>query len=112
MTKTYSVVVSATAKDNMRDGFRWAARHAPETAARWLERFYQALQTLSRDPERCSVAPESPLAGQEIRQFLFGRRPSVWRALFVIEGSEVRVLHVRRATRDAASPGELGMPER
>ena len=111
MMKTYSVVVSATAKANMRDGYRWAARHAPDTAARWLERFYQGLQTLSKNPERCGVAPESTLVGQEIRQLLFGRRRRVWRALFAIDGSEVRVLHVRRGTRDTASPEELGMAE-
>jgi plasmid stabilization system protein ParE len=108
--KTYSVIVSATAKQNMRDGYRWAARHAPETAARWLERFHQELQTLSRNPERCSIAPEAAQVGREIRQFLFGRRRSLWRVLFIIEGAEIRVLQVRRASRDAATAQELGNP--
>jgi plasmid stabilization system protein ParE len=106
--KIYAVVVSATAKANMRDGYRWAARNAPEAAAKWLERFYHALQSLATYPERCGVAPEAALMGREIRQLLFGRRRSVWRALFVIEGQEVRVLHVRRGTRDVASLEELG----
>jgi len=108
--KTYSVVVSATAKQNLRDAYAWAARQAPETAAKWLERFYQALQTLATNPERCSIAPEATLLGREVRQFLFGRRRSVWRALFVIEAAEVRILHVRRGTRDTARPEDLGEP--
>ena len=32
----YQVVISATAKQNLREGYEWAAKHAPETAARWL----------------------------------------------------------------------------
>jgi plasmid stabilization system protein ParE len=106
---TYSVVVSETAKQNLRDAYRWAAQQAPETAARWLERFEAELGTLAAHPARCGAAPESNAVGKEIRQFLFGRRPHVWRALFVIEGSEVRILHIRRATMDTASPNDLGI---
>lgn len=106
--KTYSVVVSATAKQNLRDGYTLAARHAPDTAAQWLARFYEALQSLSQNPERCSIAPESAAMDREIRQLLFGRRQSTWRALFVIQDDEVRILHVRRAARDTAAPQDLG----
>ncbi len=105
--KTYSVAIAETAKGNIRDGYAWAAQHAPKTAARWVNRFCQALQTLSTNPERCSIAPETKLVDREIRQFLFGRGRNVWRALFAIQGDQVRVLHVRRAARDAASREEL-----
>jgi plasmid stabilization system protein ParE len=104
----YRVVISATAKENLREGYQWAAKHAPETAARWLSRFQAALQTLSTSPERCSIAPETELVQRQIRQFLFGRHRSIWRALFVIQGSEVHVLHVRRASMDTATPDQLG----
>jgi plasmid stabilization system protein ParE len=105
--RTYAVVVTATAKHNLREGYAWAARYAPDTAAQWLDRFYEALQSLSRNPQRCSIAPESEVVNREIRQFLFGRRRSTWRALFVIEQDQVRILHVRRGTRDTASSQEL-----
>ena len=105
--KRYRVVISATAKQNIRDGYRWAAKNAPDTAARWLNRLHAALQTLSTNPERCSIAPEAELVDREIRQFLFGKRPSVWRALFTIQGDGVRVLHVRRAAMETATPDEL-----
>jgi plasmid stabilization system protein ParE len=107
----YHVLISATAKQNLREGYEWAAKHAPETAARWLNRFHAALQTLSTNPERCSIAPETELVQREIRQFLFGRQRSIWRALFAIEGDEVRVLHVRRASMDTATPDDLGRLE-
>ena len=106
--KRYRVVISATAKQNMRDGYQWAARHAPDTAARWLNRFHAALQTLSSNPERCSIAPENDLVDQEIRQFLFGKYPNVWRALFTVQRDEVRVLHIRRAAMDTATPDQFG----
>lgn len=103
----YSVVISATAKEDIRAGYRWAAEHAPETAAKWLDRFHQALGTLATNPQRCSIAPETELVKREIRQFLFGRRRNIWRALFCIEDGQVRILHVRRAARDTASREEL-----
>jgi plasmid stabilization system protein ParE len=106
--KAYRVTITATAKQNLRDGYVWAAQHAPESAARWLGRFYDALQTLSTNPERCGVAPESVLVGCEVRQFLFGKGRNVWRALFLIDDDEVRVLHVRRAAMDVARPEDLG----
>ena len=105
--KQYRVVISATAKRNLLDAYRWAAKNAPQTAARWLDRFQTALGTLSTNPKRCSVAPEAELVGREVRQYLFGKRQHVWRALFVIEADEVRVLHVRRAAMDTATPEDL-----
>lgn len=43
-----------------------------------------------------------------IRPFLFGKRgTSVFRALFMIAEGEVRVLHIRRAVMDTATPDEL-----
>ncbi len=54
---TYFVVVTQKAKDDLRHYYSVAAGHAPETAARWLNRFEQALQSLSTDPTRCPLAP-------------------------------------------------------
>jgi hypothetical protein len=43
-----------------------AAQNAPETAARWLDRFHVALQTLASNPERCVLAPENEIVDQGI----------------------------------------------
>ncbi len=77
------------------------------TASRWLDRFEEALQTLSHNPRRCRLAPENDLVPVEVRQLLFGRGRNVYRALFTISGDDVQVLHVRRAVRDTATPEEL-----
>ena len=101
------VVVTENAKADLRSYYRHAAQHAPETATRWLNRFESALMTLSTNAERCAVAPENESVDAEIRQMLFGKGRRVYRALFTIEGEEVRVLHIRRATMDTAPPDEL-----
>jgi hypothetical protein len=44
---------------------------------------------------------------REIRQFLFGKGRSVFRALFTIVADEVQILHVRRAVMDTATPHDL-----
>jgi plasmid stabilization system protein ParE len=104
---TYRVIIAAAAKQNLRDAYLWAADRAPHTAALWLQRFEAELQTIANFPERFQLAPENAFVEPEIRQLIFGRRFSAYRALFTIVGDEVQVLHIRRATRDWASPDEL-----
>ncbi len=104
---TYPVIVTQKAKDDLRHYYSVAAQHAPETAARWLKRFEEALQTLSSNPTRCPLAPENNLVQQPIRQFFFGKQASRYRALFTIEGDRVLVLHIRRGAMDKAAEADL-----
>jgi plasmid stabilization system protein ParE len=106
---TYRVVITAEARRSLRSAYLWAAQHAPATAARWLTRFERELETLSDSPTRCSLAPENSLVDAEIREFLFGRRRGAYRVLFTIVDDEVRVLHIRRASRDWAEAADLGV---
>ena len=99
---TYLVIVTQKAKDDLRHYYTMAAEHAPETAAKWLGRFEQALQTLSTDPQSCPIAPENDLVDPTIYQFLHGKRSARYRALFIVEGDRVLVLHIRRGTVDKA----------
>jgi plasmid stabilization system protein ParE len=106
MSRTVRVLPRAQA--DLDEAYRWAARHAPQTAARWLDRFYEALQSLRRNPERCGFAPEHKKLRRDVRQLLFGRKPNVFRAVFVIDADAVRVLRVRRASRRSFTRKELG----
>src|SRR4051812_24668627 len=99
---SFRVVVTAAAKANLRSAYLWAAQRAPATAARWLRRFEAELEKLSTFPERFALAPENDFVDAEIRQMIFGRRQGAYRALFTIQGDEVRVLHIRRAAQDWA----------
>ncbi|MCG8584096.1 MAG: type II toxin-antitoxin system RelE/ParE family toxin [Pirellulales bacterium] len=105
----YRVELSNNAKQDLRDSYLWLANHDPEVAARWLLGFEQALESLDLNPSRCSVAPESETAGVEIRQYLYGKRRYVYRALFLVDdvNAVVRVLHIRHSSRQFAEPDEL-----
>ena len=43
----------------------------------------------------------------DLRDFLFGKRPSVYRVVFLIVGERVRVLRIRRSQRDVLSVEEI-----
>ncbi len=103
----YCVVITENAKANLRHYYLRAAQNALETAARWLDRFHVALQTLASNSERCVLAPENEVVDLGIRQFIFGKRISAYRALFRIVDQSVLILHIRRAAMDQASPDEI-----
>ena len=45
---------------------------APLNAARWLERIFDAADTLADLPHRCNLAPENDFRDYEIRRLLIG----------------------------------------
>jgi hypothetical protein len=62
-------------------------------------------------PERCPLAPENARSSRILQQYLFGKRPHVFRAIYTIGGDTVWVLRIRRAQRrslSAEDPGEYG----
>jgi len=105
---TYKLIIQPPALADLDEAYRWIAERSPEHAARWLNGFLDKLQTLEHFPTRCGLAVESRTIGREIRQLLYGRRGGVYRALFVLSGREVHVLHIRHAARDTMTPEEFG----
>jgi toxin ParE1/3/4 len=102
------VIIQRPAENDLEEFYLWAARHAPETAARWLNRFHAELQTLAENPQRAvRWRRENGKVTREIRQLLFGRRPNVYRVIFTIDGNTVRVLRIRRASRRFLTKREL-----
>jgi plasmid stabilization system protein ParE len=104
----YEVRLQPLAENDLEEAYLWAANRAPETAANWLARFHTVLKTLSEHPERCEFAPENKKLDKGLRQFLFGRKPNVFRAVFLIDRSVVRIIRIRRAARRGLKPGDLG----
>ena len=48
---TYRVLIQPLARDDLEGYYRWAAKHAPTTAAQWLARFEAELQSLATNPD-------------------------------------------------------------
>lgn len=103
----YRVVTQRLALEDLDDAYQWAAKNAPETAARWLRRFQDALQTLDQNPLRCPLAREDSKTEIELREFLFGKKPYVFRVIFTIDGETVRILRVRRAQRQFLTKNQI-----
>jgi toxin ParE1/3/4 len=108
--KTYRVRLQPNALDDLDEAYRYAAQNAPETAIKWFNRFYEALQTLCKNPTRCMSAAEERKSNRELRQLLYGNRPNIFRAVYAIdeEASIVWILRIRRAQRRSLSLEELG----
>ena len=103
----YRVLLQRLAVQDLDEATAWAARHAPAAAARWLQRFHAALRTLDTNPQRCSIARENEKVDIELREFHFGRRPSVFRVIFTIDDKTVRILRIRRAQRRWLTPRQV-----
>jgi plasmid stabilization system protein ParE len=88
---TYSVFITPTAEQEIREAFAYIHREAPRRAQIWLP--------LETYPNRCAVAPESEHLGFELRHLLFKSH----RIIFWVEerARMVRILGVRHAARQA-----------
>ena len=104
---TYRVVLHRLAKVDLYGYYRFAAQHSIVDASRWLDRFETALHTLSERPERCSLSREGHKLKLELRDFLFGKRPHVYRVVFIINESTVRVLRICRSRRNTLSAEQI-----
>jgi plasmid stabilization system protein ParE len=103
----YQVLIQPTAEEDLLAIYRRAAKAAPISAGRWLDRFRDSLQSLTTNPTRCPLARESQRVELELREFHFGRYPNVIRVLFTIESDMVFILRIRRAQRRALSENDL-----
>ncbi|MEX0678045.1 MAG: type II toxin-antitoxin system RelE/ParE family toxin [Pirellulales bacterium] len=93
----FTVLLTARALRDLVDARDYIRQSAPQTAERWYFSFLEALLRLEQHPEAWPIAPESGEFPFELRQFLFRTRSRrANRALFVIAGTEILVLAIRR----------------
>jgi len=104
---TFRVILQRLATEDLQEAYQRAAKQAPLAAARWLDRFESSLQTLEQNPGRCPFARENMKVDVELREFLFGKRPYVFRVIFTVDGEIVRILRVRRAQRRFLTRNEV-----
>jgi len=100
----YRVEITAEAEAEIKEAYLWIFGDSPANAARWRRGLLETVRSLSQQPTRCQLAPESEFFKQEIRQLLYGKRGNVYRVLFVIEEKAVSILHIRHAAREFLQP--------
>jgi plasmid stabilization system protein ParE len=96
----YEVLITAAAEADMEQAYLWLSGRAPEAAVKWYNGVLDALLTLEKFPERCSLAPEGRTLKREIRQLIHGKRQHAYRILFDVSDETVRILHVRHGARE------------
>ena len=101
MKKSYKVVISSEAAQNIEEAYVWIAQSNERVALRWYEGIVDAMKSLARLPLRCAVSPESELGlvDDQVHQLLYGSGHWKYRILFTVEGEEVRIAHVRHGAR-------------
>ena len=96
---SYRVVITAKARADVVEAFRWMAEQSPVAAARWYAGLEKAIAKLTEMPLRCPIAQdEADQLSVTLRQMLYGRR-GVYRILFSIDGDTVTVHYVRHSAR-------------
>jgi len=86
----------------------WAEHRSQEQAAQWFNSFIDALESLGENPERYSLASESPLFPHEVRQLNFGTGATpTHRALFTIRPDKIYVLSIRPLSQRPVTPDDL-----
>lgn len=84
---TFRVEISAQAAGDAEAILEWLlSEHAGETGRRWFRAMEDAIASLATFPGRCPLAPENARFPFEVRQFLYGHKPHMYRILFTING--------------------------
>ena len=96
----FRVVVTARARADAVEAFRWLVERSPDAASRWYLGLEKAIASLATMPERHPVAEEeSDQLGFTLRQMLYGRRRGIYRILFSIEQDTVTLHYVRHSAQ-------------
>ena len=103
---SFRVVFRPQARADVAAAVAWLARTSPTTAARWRSGLFQIVEKLETNPALCPAADEAADLGLELRELLYGRRRSIYRILFTIDGQTVNILRVRHASQDRLKPGD------
>ena len=86
----------------------WATNRSVDQALRWLAGFEQVLESLSENPDRCSVARENDAFEAVIRELHYGlRNKFTHRAVFEIREDEVIVYAIRHLAQNDLTPNDL-----
>jgi toxin ParE1/3/4 len=78
-------------------------------AARWYNGLEEAVSSLTTHPHRCPVAPETRGTKRQLRHLLYGKKPHVYRVIFVVQEQlqTVSVLTIRHAAMRKAATDQL-----
>jgi plasmid stabilization system protein ParE len=93
----YQVIIQPTAFQEIESSYRWMCDNlSPEIANNWYYQLEDAIASLQKFPNRCTIAAEATTIGLDIRQLWVGKQRK-YRLLFVVEENIVAIIHVRHS---------------
>jgi plasmid stabilization system protein ParE len=106
----FRVHISNEAREQIGTTAQWYVRQSGsvDLGLEWQDGFFAAIDSLAENPRRYSLAHESEKFPYELRALLYGSgKRNTHRALFRIDGDEVRVLSIRHLSQRDVSPGDF-----
>jgi plasmid stabilization system protein ParE len=103
----YRIEITARARDGADAAHAWMAEPiSPAFAERWYRELFEQIETLTRHPTRCPVAPESRKFPEEIRELGYGKCPHKhkYRIIFAIRDDVVAILYIHHSARKELEP--------
>lgn len=94
--KKYCIEIKPTAENDLERRYQQIAEQSPQNAINWYRQTIEAIEKLDVLAERCPVAPEDSDIQRGIRHLVIGN----YRALYLINGDVVEILHVRHGSMD------------
>src|SRR3954467_575095 len=105
---TYRVTILRRAWQDVLAFEGYISARSKQGARSWVKSIDRALAILKKNPLREPLAPESEGRPEEIRNIMFRtRKGGTYRAIFLVQGDEVRVLHVRGPGQDTLSADDI-----
>jgi toxin ParE1/3/4 len=96
------------AQTDLREITRYISQRVSQTSAnRWLTAIQSTIARLATDADRYPQADEAADLNIDLREQLHGRRPHVYRILFIIDGDTVNVIRVRHAAQDRLTADDV-----
>ena len=104
---TFRVHELPRAQADIQQIVRWLFQRSMQGAWAWLDAYDELVARLQQHADSFGAAPEQH-SEFDVRQALFKtRRGRVYRALFLLEGSDVYLLRVRGPGQASLQPDEL-----
>lgn len=100
----YRVKITPTALADGESFYLRIEAFSPQNAAAWFNGLLDAVDTLATMPQRCPIAPETQVVGQEIRCLFYKKH---YRILYEIEGDVVTIYHIRHTSQAAMTREEF-----
>ena len=105
---TYTVRSLPRAEFDAQSIYDWICERSADGGRSWWQALEETFARLRRNPGSYACAPEAGQGGADVRQILFKTRQGrFYRVLFIVVGTEVRILRIRGPGQPALTEDEL-----